>query len=163
MKKHILKLSVLVTMSVVVVPQALASIVYYDTGLSYTIGAVAGSDNYLGSTVNDSVYLDYLRPAVPAHLGTHTLTSMRAGRLSVLLPANALPRSPFAETILSARVWFAHQYRQEWIVSQFVMVVEIFVAQCQSENPLGDQLHNRMLDQLRVAVIRKAAGKSCDD
>ena len=70
---------------------------------------------------------------------------------------------PLAETILSARILFADKHRHQRIVSQLVMVVEIFVAQRQSENPLGDQVADSMLDQFGVTVIGEAIGESSDD
>jgi hypothetical protein len=48
-------------------------------------------------------------------------------------------------------------------VPQVVVIVEIFVAQCQGIHALTDQLQHRVLDQLRVAVIVKASGKSPQD
>jgi len=49
------------------------------------------------------------------------------------------------------------------IVSQLVMVVEIFVTQRQSVNPLGNQVVDGMFDQFGVTVIGEASGESCDD
>ena len=43
------------------------------------------------------------------------------------------------------------------------MVVEVFVAQRQSVNPLGDQVIDRVLDQFGVTVIGEATGESSDD
>jgi hypothetical protein len=57
----------------------------------------------------------------------------------------------------------ADQHGHQRIVSQPVMVVEIFVAQRQPKNPLGDQVLDGMLDPLGIAVIGETSGKSPDD
>ena len=48
--------------------EVIATVYFYDTGLSYTIGAVPGNDTYLGSIVNDDLWLDYNTANTP---GTH--------------------------------------------------------------------------------------------
>jgi hypothetical protein len=35
----------------------------------------------------------------------------------------------------------------------FVLIVEVFVAQAQSIHPLGHQFGNRVLDEVRIAMI----------
>ena len=63
-------------------------------------------------------------------------------------------------TLLAGRIALADQRRQERIVPQVVVVVEVFVAQGQGEHPLGDQFVDRVLDQLGIAVIVEAGGES---
>ena len=43
------------------------------------------------------------------------------------------------------------------------MVVEVLVAERQSEHPLPDQLAHRVLDQLRIAVVDELFGEALDD
>jgi hypothetical protein len=47
-------------------------------------------------------------------------------------------------------------------VAQLVVVDQILVAQRNPNYPLPDQSRYRVLDQLRRAVVRKAAGKPLD-
>ena len=65
-----------------------------------------------------------------------------------------------AATVLAGRIGLAHQHRQERIVAQGVVVVEVFVAQGQGEDPLGDQFVDGVLDQLGIAVVGEAGGES---
>lgn len=52
------------------------------------------------------------------------------------------------------------QHRHQRIVPQFIMVVEIFVAERNAKDPLSDQRLDRMLDQVRAAMIAKASCKA---
>ena len=61
--------------------------------------------------------------------------------------------------ILAPRRELARQYRHHRIVPQFVVVVEILVAERDSEHPLTDQGHNLMLDIFRTPFVVKAQRK----
>jgi hypothetical protein len=56
------------------------------------------------------------------------------------------------------RFQFSRQHRQCRVLAQFVVIVEVLVAQRQAENPLSDQRLHLMLYKLRIAPIRKASG-----
>jgi hypothetical protein len=43
------------------------------------------------------------------------------------------------------------------------VVVEVFVAQSQAENPLGQEFVNAMFDPVWITVIDKASGKPTND
>ena len=66
-------------------------------------------------------------------------------------------------SILAGRIGFAHQHRQERIVAEGVVVVEVFVAQGQGEYPLGHQLGHGMFDPLRIAMVGETGGESPKD
>src|SRR3979490_991515 len=55
------------------------------------------------------------------------------------------------------------QHRQQGIVSQFLMIVQIFVSQGQTIDSLGHQLLHRMLDQIGIPIISEAGGKLAED
>jgi hypothetical protein len=61
--------------------------------------------------------------------------------------------------ILAPRRELARQYRHHWIVPQLVVVVEILVAERDSEHPLTDQGRNLMLDIFRTPLVAKAQRK----
>ena len=46
--------------------------------------------------------------------------------------------------------------------TQLVVIVEILIAQGQPVHPLADQLLHRVLDPIRVAMIRETGGKLPD-
>ncbi len=48
-------------------------------------------------------------------------------------------------------------------MAQGVVIVEVFVAQGQAEDPLGQQVVDRVLDQIRIAVVVEAGGQSSED
>ena len=56
----------------------------------------------------------------------------------------------------------AAQHRHHRVVAQLVVVDQILVAQRNPNHPLADQSRYRVLDQLRRAVVREAAGKPLD-
>ena len=58
--------------------------------------------------------------------------------------------------ILAPRREFARQYRHHRIVPQLVVVVEILVAERDSERPLTDQGRDLMLDVFRTPLVVKA-------
>jgi hypothetical protein len=47
-------------------------------------------------------------------------------------------------------------------VAQFIVVVQVFIAERQRQDPLADQRLHLMLDQSRMATIHEAAGKAAD-
>jgi hypothetical protein len=57
------------------------------------------------------------------------------------------------DAILARRVGLADQDRQQWIGTQPVVVVEVFIAQRQAEDTLLEQLFDRVFDLLGVTVI----------
>ena len=64
-------------------------------------------------------------------------------RLSVFRPARALPRSRWRTRSGTGRVPLADQRGQQRIVPQLVVIVQIFVAQRQAEDPLPQQFLDR--------------------
>jgi hypothetical protein len=52
-----------------------------------------------------------------------------------------------------------HQHRQQWIIPQLLVIVQIFVAQSQTIDSLGHHLLHRMFDQIRIPIIGEAGGK----
>jgi len=52
-----------------------------------------------------------------------------------------------------------HQHRQQWIVPQLLVIVQIFVSQGQTIDSLGHQLLQRVLDQIRIPIISETSGK----
>ena len=46
---------------------------------------------------------------------------------------------------------------------QVIVVVEVFVAQCQSINPLGNKMVEGVLDELWVTMISEAGSELADD
>ena len=61
--------------------------------------------------------------------------------------------------ILASRRELARQHRHHRIVAQVIVVVEILVAQRNSEHPLPDQCHHLMLDPLRTPLVVKTPRK----
>src|SRR5690606_40172804 len=55
--------------------------------------------------------------------------------------------------LLAGRVGLADGQRQERVVAEGVMVVQVLVAAQQAQHALREQLLDRMLDAARVAVI----------
>jgi len=66
-------------------------------------------------------------------------------------------------TVLAPGGELAGQHRQDRVVPQLVVVVEILVAERQPEDPLADQRLDRMLDRLRYPRIAEASGELPDD
>src|SRR5262249_14934057 len=58
---------------------------------------------------------------------------------------------------------FANHGCQQGVVPQVIMVVEVLIAQSQSVDSLGDEMLKRVLDELRVTMIREARGELLDD
>src|ERR1700678_3847368 len=57
------------------------------------------------------------------------------------------------------RFELASQHRKDRVLAQFVMIVEVLVAEHQSENALPDQRLNAVLDVARVTSISEALRK----
>jgi hypothetical protein len=64
---------------------------------------------------------------------------------------------------LATGIRLLDQHRQQGIVPQLLVVVQIFVAQGQTIDSLGYQLLHRMFDQIRISIIGEAAGKLAQD
>ena len=58
--------------------------------------------------------------------------------------------------ILAARFELPGQHRHHRIVAQFVVIVEILIAERDPEHPLADQRHHLMLDQFLTSLVMKA-------
>ena len=68
-----------------------------------------------------------------------------------------------AAAILAGRIGLADQNGQERIESQGIVVIEVFVAQGQGEDALGEQIVRPMFDPLGIAVIGETGGESAKD
>ncbi len=62
--------------------------------------------------------------------------------------------------LLMAGLQLAGQDRHHRVVAQFVMVVQVLIAQSDGEHPLADQGPNLMLNERAVACIFEAAGEA---
>lgn len=62
----------------------------------------------------------------------------------------------------SERIGLPARHREQGIVSQRVVIVEVFVTQRQPEDALAQQLLGRVLDQIRVAVVIEASRQLLD-
>jgi hypothetical protein len=58
------------------------------------------------------------------------------------------------------RLQLPRQHRKGRVLVKLVVIVEIFVAQRQTENPLTHQRLDAMLDKPRTAPVREALGKA---
>jgi hypothetical protein len=61
--------------------------------------------------------------------------------------------------VFASRRKLARQHRHHRIMAQFVVVIDILVAECDPEHPLADQRLDLMLDQLWTPLIVKARRK----
>ena len=86
------------------------------------------------------------------------LRRLRAAQLQTVERALARKR----RAVRPLRLELAQQHRQQRIMPQMVVIVEILVAQRQAEHPLPTSVRTCVLDQLGIAVIREAAGKPID-
>jgi hypothetical protein len=75
------------------------------------------------------------------------------------LAGQGLALVPLPRAIFTQRILLAHQHRQQRIVTQGVMIVEVFVTQAQSVHPLGNQIRNAVLDEIRIAMVGETAGE----
>ena len=65
--------------------------------------------------------------------------------------------------VLAAAFELAGQQRQQWIVAQLVVVVEILVSQGNAHDALGHQRADRVLCQAGIAVIGEACSHPVDE
>ena len=89
------------------------------------------------------------------------LVIARRRRLAQLQPVErrfARDRS----TILPPRRELASQHRHHRVMAQLVMVVQVLVAECQTEHALADERAHLMLDQMRRTAILEAGRKPLD-
>ncbi len=62
-------------------------------------------------------------------------------------------------TVLSGHVRTSHSQRQGRIIPQTIVVIDILVAQTQTEDPLCQHALHAMFDPVRITIIRKALRK----
>ncbi len=78
------------------------------------------------------------------------------------LARQRLPLIP-AGAILTSGIRLPHQHGQQRIVTQIVVIVEVFISQTQSVHALSNQFFDRVLDQFRITMIDEAPHKPGDD
>lgn len=61
------------------------------------------------------------------------------------------------------RIVLADQHCPERIVPQRVVIQQVFVAQAECEDPLLEQVHQRMFDQLGIAVVGETPRELLDE
>jgi hypothetical protein len=64
--------------------------------------------------------------------------------------------------VRAPRLQLAGQHRHRRIATQFVVIVDVLVAQRNPEHPLAHQGFNAVLDQFLAATIVEATGKPID-
>src|SRR6266478_2167024 len=79
------------------------------------------------------------------------------------LPSQRLSSISLSCPALSARILFSHQYCQQWIVPQIIVVIQIFISKRYPIYSLRYQLLYRMLDCPRVSIVCEAFRESPDD
>jgi len=72
------------------------------------------------------------------------------------LPGQRMAPVPHPLAGRAGHIALAGRHRQQRVVPQYVMVVEILVAAGQRQDPLRHELFHRVLDQLGSAVVREA-------
>ena len=65
--------------------------------------------------------------------------------------------------VLAFGIALPGQYGQQGIGPQLIMIIEIFIAECQGVHPLGHQFRYTVLNTVRGPVIPKATSESFDD
>src|SRR6266508_546523 len=68
-----------------------------------------------------------------------------------------------ALSLLPFRISLVDGCDQQWVSSQQIVIIEVFIADRQPINALPYQLFNCMLDQIRIAMISEAGGELFDD
>jgi hypothetical protein len=91
----------------------------------------------------------------------------RLGRRPLQTVERAPPRQRMAPVALptavdSAEISLARRQRQQGVVPQRVVIVEILVALGLGQHPLAQQLLDRVLEKLRPAVISEAGREASD-
>lgn len=80
------------------------------------------------------------------------------------LPAQLQPvqrrLASHGRTVVAPGRKLARQHRHQRIVPQLVIVIEVFIAERDAEDPLADQRVDRMLNQVLTAMIAKAICKA---
>jgi hypothetical protein len=79
------------------------------------------------------------------------------------LAGQRLAPVPLASPGLARGVGLADDGGEQGIAPQVVVVVEALVAQRQGVNPLGDQVGDGVLDEVRVAMVGETGGELMDD
>jgi hypothetical protein len=64
---------------------------------------------------------------------------------------------------LAGGVEFADDGGQQGVAAEVVVVVEVLIAQGQAVDPLGDEIGQGMLDEVRVAMVGEAGSELVDD
>jgi len=65
-----------------------------------------------------------------------------------------------AATCCADGVWLADGGGQQGIIAKIIVIIEIFIALNQAQNPLTDQLVDAVLDKTRITMIDKTLRKS---
>lgn len=81
-------------------------------------------------------------------------------RFSVLLPCQRAAAVALAQATLAGGVPFAHQGGQQLIAAQPVVIIQVLIAEGQGVDALAQQMHERVLRALWIAVIGKPIGQS---
>ena len=68
-----------------------------------------------------------------------------------------------APPLLALHIVLTQRHGQHRIAPQVVVVIEILIAQRQSENALHDEIQQRVLDLIGLAVIGEASGEAAHD
>jgi hypothetical protein len=68
-----------------------------------------------------------------------------------------------ARSILAGGVKLADDGGQERVGSEVVVVIEVFISQSQSVDPLSNEVFEGMFDEIRVAMIGEALGELVND
>jgi hypothetical protein len=124
------------------------------------VGGVEIEDDLLGRVV---VRVQEQIDKQPLYLGPVPRNAVIARQLR---PAPLQPvERRFAgqwRTILATGRQLAGQHRQGRVVTQLIVIDQVFVAQRQRKDPLPDQSSDSVLDQLRRAAVDETLGKPID-
>jgi hypothetical protein len=61
------------------------------------------------------------------------------------------------------RIFLADEDSHEWIEAKLIVIVEIFIAQTEAEDSLLEEIDERVLDAIGIAMIGEAAGELLND
>ena len=84
------------------------------------------------------------------------------GRLTALARTRLAPIR-FRPPIPPQGIFLAYQHRHQRIRPQLLMIVDIFIAQGQSINPLPHQLLHTELGEARIPPVPKAGGQAANE
>ena len=104
------------------------------------------------------VHRDLLVAFLLAHRFSRQLQAIQRALARQGLALVALPRPA-----RSRRIGLLCQHRQHRILPKLIVVVQIFIPQRQPVHPLAHQLLHRVLDPLRLPMVRKTSRKLGDD